>query len=331
MKSLDVCGLGNGLLDIFVEISDAEFSTLQFEKGTMRLVESPEQRELLRRFRDRSPVMASGGSVANSIIALSQLGGKAGFLGSFGEDEYGAFYRREFEDLGIRLNRLVATPEDTGTVVALITPDAERTMRTHLGAAAALTPGHVDEGLIRDSEWLFVEGYLFSNPGNGQPTIRRAVELAQSHGTKIAVTCSEAWVVHGFGDALRDTVRQSALFFTNESEALAFTGRSTVESAFAALCEQLPGVVVTRGSEGALVRFGDVQGAVSAFPCTPRDLTGAGDMFAGAFLYGVTNGFGALDAARAACYLSMQVVTRVGARLHHGARGYWDDCLAGRV
>lgn len=331
MKSLDVCGLGNGLLDIFLEVSEIEFGALEFEKGTMRLVESPEQRELLRRFRDRSPVMASGGSVANSIIALSQLGGKAGFIGSFGDDEYGAFYRREFDDLGIRLNRRVATPEDTGTVVALITPDAERTMRTHLGAAAALTPDHVEADLVRDSSWLFIEGYLFSNPVNGQTTIRRAVELARQHSTKIAVTCSEAWVVHGFGDALREAVGEAALFFTNESEAIAFTGRDSAESAFEALCETLPGVVVTRGGEGALVRYGDVKGAVSAFPCTPRDLTGAGDMFAGAFLYGVTNGIGALDAARAACYLSMQVVTRVGARLHHGARGYWDDCVSGRV
>jgi sugar/nucleoside kinase (ribokinase family) len=331
MKSLDVCGLGNGLLDIFLEVSEGEFAGLQFEKGTMRLVDSPEQRELMRRFRDRSPVMASGGSVANSIIAVSQLGGSAGFIGSFGEDEYGAFYRREFEDLGIRLNRAVKTSEDTGTVVALITPDAERTMRTHLGAAAALTPDHVEEELVRDSAWLFLEGYLFSNPGNGQPTIRRAVELAERHNTRVAVTCSEAWVVSGFGDALRDAVTRSGLFFTNESEAMAYTGRGTAESAFEALSEQLPGVVVTRGGDGALVHFGGVKGSVSAFPCVPRDLTGAGDMFAGAFLYGITHGVGALDAARGACYLAMHVVTRVGARLHHGARSHWDDCLSGRV
>jgi sugar/nucleoside kinase (ribokinase family) len=330
-KSLDVCGLGNGLVDIFVEASEGEFSALDFEKGTMRLVESAEQRELLRRFADRSPVMASGGSVANSIIAHSQLGGRAGFIGSFGADEYGAFYRREFDDLGIRLNRHVTTSLDTGTVVALITPDAERTMRTHLGAAAAITPAHVDEELIRDSRWLFVEGYLFSNPGYGQPTVRHAVELAKRHDTKIAVTCSEAWVVSGFGEALRAAVASAELFFTNESEAMAFTGRSSAESAFDALCETIPGVVVTRGGDGALVKFGEVKGAVSAFPCNPRDLTGAGDMFAGAFLYGVTHGVGVLDSARAACYLAMHVVTRVGARLHQGARGYWDDCMSGRV
>ena len=331
MKKFDVCGMGNGLLDIFVECTEAEFAPLNFERGTMRLVDGADQRALLKRFADRSPVMVSGGSVANSIIALSQLGGKPAFIGSFGDDEFGAFYRREFDDLGIRLNRSVASPEDTGTCVAIITPDAERTMRTNLGAAALLTPDHVEEDLIAGSEWVFVEGYLFSNPGNGQPTVRRALESARRHGTRVAVTCSEAWVIQGFGDALGEAVESSSLVFANESEAMALSGRSSPDGAFEALCERLPGVVVTRGEAGALVKFGDVKGSVDAFPCSPRDLTGAGDMFAGAFLYGVNHGVSPLEAARGACYLAMHVVSRVGARLHHGARGLWDDCLAGRV
>jgi sugar/nucleoside kinase (ribokinase family) len=331
MKSLDVCGLGNGLLDIFLEISEPEFSQLGFERGTMRLVESAEQRDLLRRFGDRSPLMASGGSVANSIIAVSQLGGRSGFIGSFGNDEYGAFYRREFEDLGIRLNRAESTPVDTGTVVALITPDGERTMRTHLGAAALLTPEHVDRDLIEAASWLFPEGYLFANPVNGQPTIRRSIEHARSHGTKIAITCSEAFVVEAFGDALGSALEHADLVFANEAEALALAGTQNVDEAFERLGARFPAVVVTRGSAGAMVNYEGVVGRVPAFACTPRDLTGAGDMFAGAFLYGVTHGVAPLEAARGACYLAMHVVSRVGARLHHGARSLWEDCLAGRV
>jgi len=331
MKTIDVCGLGNGLLDIFVEITEAEFEQLGFERATMRLVESVEQRELLGRFSDRSPVMASGGSVANSIIALAQLGGRAAFIGSFGEDEYGDFYRREFDGLGIRLNRSVSAPVDTGTAVALITPDGERTMRTHLGAAALLTPEHVSPELIGGATWLFLEGYLFANPLNGQPTIRRAIEVARAHGTKLAITCSESFVIETFNDAIESALEHADLVFANESEAMALAGVRTVEGAFERLAGRFPALVVTRGSEGAMVHYEGVVGRVPAFACKPRDLTGAGDMFAGAFLYGVNHGVPPLDAARGACYLAMHVVSRVGARLHHGARTLWNDCLEGRV
>lgn len=331
MKSFDVCGLGNGLLDIFVEVSEAEFLPLDFPRGSMHLVETAEQRKLLKLFRDRSPLMASGGSVANSIIAVSQLGGRPAFIGSFGNDEYGHYYSREFEDLGIRLNRSVRSPVDTGTVVALITPEGERTMRTHLGAAALLTPEHVEEDLVAESTWLFLEGYLFANPENGQPTISRAIEVARRTGTKIAVTCSEAFVVSAFRAPLEAALANAHLVFANEGEACELTGANSAEAAFESLCGRYPGVVVTRGAAGAMIYYEGVVGRVPAFPCTPRDLTGAGDMFAGAFLYGVQHGVPPLEAARGACYLAMHVVTRVGARLHQGARALWDDCLAGRV
>src|SRR5262245_37048193 len=167
MKDYHLCGLGNAIVDIFVALSDEEFAALGFERGTMRLAEPEEQRRLLERFRDREPRLVSGGSVANSVIAFAQLGGQAAFVGCVGDDRYGLFYQAEFEELGLDFANPPLVGETTGTCACLITPDAERTMRTCLAGSSRLSARHVDAARIKNAEWLFVEGYLFANPVNG--------------------------------------------------------------------------------------------------------------------------------------------------------------------
>src|SRR6266446_5757572 len=189
-KEFQLCGLGNAIVDIFVEVSDEEFAALGYERGTMRLVDLPDQTALLERFRAREPKLVSGGSVANSVIAFSQLGGQGAFIGCVGDDRYGLFYANEFEELGIDIGHPIVVGESTGTSVCLITPDAERTMRTCLAVASHLSARHIDEGRIKNSDWLFVEGYVFANPETGQTAIQEAIRVAKQHGTKIAVTCS---------------------------------------------------------------------------------------------------------------------------------------------
>src|SRR4029453_6175157 len=185
MKEFQICGLGNALVDIFLEISEAEFAELGFERGGMRLVDHAEQKSLLERYQKHEPKLVSGGSVANSIIAFSQLGGQAAFIGCVGDDRCGLFYAREFEELGIGIGNPVIINEFTGTSVCLVTPDAERTMRTCLGVSTHLAARHVDEARIKNSEWLFIEGYVFANPETGQTAIQEAIRLAKQHGTKI--------------------------------------------------------------------------------------------------------------------------------------------------
>jgi sugar/nucleoside kinase (ribokinase family) len=326
-KEFQICGLGNSLVDVFLDLSDGEFAALGLERGTMRLVERAEQQQLLDRFHDREPRLVSGGSVANSVIAFSQLGGNAAFVGCVGDDRYGLFYQREFEHLGIDIGNPAIVGEATGTCLCVITPDAERTMRTCLAVSSHLAARHVDEERIKKSEWLFIEGYVFANPETGQGAIRRALEVAKANGVKVAVTCSEAFVVNVFGDAFFAALKQADLLFCNGSEACAVAKTDTATEAFARLKELVPNVVVTDGPHGAYVRFNGSEAVVSAFACEPKDLTGAGDMFAGAFLYGVTHGVPPARAARAACYLSMKVITQVGARLHHGTRDFWDEAL----
>src|SRR5260370_10808037 len=148
MKEFAVCGLGNALVDIFLDLTDAEVAGLGFEKASMRLVEAPEQKRLLERFHEREPRLVSGGSVANSIIALSQLGAPAAFIGCVGDDRYGLFYEKEFQELGIEIGNPILVGEATGTCLCLITPDAERTMRVCLAVNSHLSARHVDERRI---------------------------------------------------------------------------------------------------------------------------------------------------------------------------------------
>lgn len=326
-KDFQLCGLGNAIVDIFVEVSDADFASLGFERGTMRLVELAEQKTLLDRFHEREPRLVSGGSVANSVIAFSQLGGQGAFIGCVGDDRYGLFYASEFEELQIDIGNPVIVDESTGTCLALITPDAERTMRTCLAVSSHLAERHVDEERVKNSEWLFIEGYVFANPSTGQTAIRRAIEIAKKNGTKVALTCSEAFVPQAFGEAFGAALAQADLLFANETEACSITGAKDAAEAFARLKGRVPATVVTASEKGAYVRFGGTEGHVNAFPCKPKDLTGAGDMFAGSFLYGITHGTPPLVAARAACYLAMKVISQVGARLHHGTKQFWDEGL----
>jgi sugar/nucleoside kinase (ribokinase family) len=328
MKEFKLCGLGNAIVDIFLEVSDLEFVSLGFERGTTRLVDFSEQRMLLDRYQKHEPKLVSGGSVANSTIAFSQLGGQAAFIGCVGDDRYGLFYANEFEELGIDIGNPIIVNEATGTCICLVTPDAERTMRTCLAVSSHLAARHVEERRIANSEWLFIEGYVFANPDTGQTAIRESIRLAKENGTKIAITCSEAFIPQVFGDALHEALQHADLFFCNESEACAVAQATHAEEAFNKLKGRLPSLVVTNGPYGAYIRHDGVEAHVPSFPSEPKDLTGAGDMFAGAFLYGITHGIPPEKAARAAGFLSHKVITQVGARLHHGTRQFWDECLA---
>lgn len=328
MKQFHLIGLGNSLVDILLELTDAEFGPLAFEKGAMRLTEHDDQQKLLAAFRTREPRLVSGGSVANSVIACSQLGGNGAFIGCVGDDRYGLHYAAEFAELDIDFANPPLVGETTGTCVSIITPDAERTMRTCLGVSSHLAARHVQADKIAASEWLFVEGYLFANPATGQHAIRAALAAGKAAGTKVALTCSDAFVPQVFGEAFREALTQSDLLFANATEAMAVVGGATAAEAFANLKGVVPNAVVTDGPNGAFVRYDGAECHVPAFACQPVDVTGAGDMFAGAFLYGITHGVPAEHAARAANFLAVKVITQIGARLHHGAKGFWDEIIS---
>ncbi len=327
MKRYDVCGLGNAIVDIFLFVSEPEFRDLGFQRGSMELVDEATQEKLLSEFGEsrQDLELVSGGSVANSIIAVSQLGGKAAYIGCVGNDRYGLHYADEFKQLQIEMGNPILPGQSTGTCLAIITPDGERTMRTFLGVASQLAAKHIEADRVTASKWLFVEGYLFANPETGQHAIREAMHVAKANGTKVALTCSDAFVPEIFKDAFLEALAESDLLFCNAAESLAVTGTTCVDEAFGQLQKIVPNCVVTHGSHGAHVYYGGKVGHVPTQPCQPRDLTGAGDMFAGSFLYGITHGFDPLVAAKTANALSRRVIMQVGARLRQDVASHWEE------
>ncbi|MEZ6139312.1 MAG: adenosine kinase [Zavarzinella sp.] len=324
-KEFALCGVGHAIVDIFVEVGEDDFSTMGFERGTMRMVEKADQLQLLDRFQKSEPRLVSGGSVGNSTIAFAQLGGKAAFISCVGDDRYGLHYEREFEQLKIEMGNPVIVGETTGTCICVITPDAERTMRTFLGVSSHLAPRHVqhDRNLIEASEWVFIEGYMFANVPSGQEAIVEILKIAKQAGTKVAVTCSDGFIPEVFTEPFFNALQHTDLLFCNAAEAMSITKTETAQEAFASLVDRVPNSVVTDGPNGAFIRYNHQESHVPAYSCTPRDLTGAGDMFAGAFLYGISSGMPAPQAAKGANFLAMKVISQVGARLHHGAEEFF--------
>ncbi|MFO0929051.1 MAG: adenosine kinase [Gemmataceae bacterium] len=315
MREFQLYGLGNALVDIFIELSDAEFAALEFERGSMRLVEPAEQKALLDRFHSHDPRLVSGGSVANSVIAFSQLGGDAAFLGCVGDDRYGLFYKSEFDQLGVDLGNPIVVDEPTGTCACLITPDAERTMRTCL-AVSSLSAKHVDEVRLRDSEWLFIEGYVFANPHH-RPAIREAIRLARSTTSRWRPAPKRSWCRRSASRS-SSAPRPTCCSATPPRRA---RDRRSAEEAFARLRDKVPAAVVTDWQR----HYGDKTVAhVPAFRCEPVDLTGS-DMLAGAFLYGITHDVARKRRPRRPVSLAMgDLAVRCAAA--SGGRNYWDEC-----
>lgn len=322
-KDFDCCGIGNGLLDICINVSDEELALTELRKGSMTLAPEQSQAALLSRFRGRESAMIGGGSIANSIVALAQLGGRGALLTRAGNDAYGAAYRRDFHSLGITLGDVNGCQGVTGTCLSLLTPDSERTMQTCLGVSADFSPQDIAPSLIERSRWLFVEGYLLLNPGSGVPAVREAISLARKSGTDVALSFSDAWLVEGKIELLRELAQNCSFIFCNEDEARTFTGRGDRESAFESLAATVPGVAMTSGKEGARYSWKGQRGYVPGFESLAVDTTGAGDMFAGAMLYGMCQNIPMEHAVRGACGLAARVVAQPGARLGGDIREYW--------
>ncbi|MGE5478839.1 MAG: adenosine kinase [Chloroflexota bacterium] len=309
------CGLGNGLVDIQFEITDSELIELGLAKGEMRLVDVDQQAELWAKFADKEMHLCSGGSAANTAIAFSKLGGKAAYKTVLGRDENGVFYANEFTELGIMLKAEFIETAPTGSCFVFITPDSERTMYTALGATACFDKTHIDEELIANSEWLYIEGYKFSQDAATE-AVCIAHQSAKRSGTKVAVTFSDLFITEYFRDNLAKVAENCDLIFCNEAEAKSYTKSETVDEAYDKLCAICPNVVVTMGPAGSKVRWEGKNYLIPSYPATPVDTTGAGDMYAGCFLYGITAAGDPEAACKLASYASALVVSQFGARLN---------------
>ena len=317
MATYNIYGIGAALIDTEVEVSDAFLANASIDKGVMSLVDEARQYELLGALasEELSLVRKCGGSVCNSLVAASSLGAKTFFSGKVADDSDGDLYVSDLREAGVVFHGAGQESGITGKCLVMVTADAERTMNTFLGASEALSSREIDQAALTDSEWLYIEGYLVTDEARTVAT-KAAVELARSNGVKIAVSLSDPFVVAVFGDALREVLGHGVdLIFCNKEEAMAFTGTDTLEKASEGLKLCTKTFAITDGAKGALIFDGKTTQQSDGVEASAIDTNGAGDMFAGTFLYAITLGRDYAWAAGLANDCAARVVAQFGPRL----------------
>ena len=288
----------------------------------MKLTDIDSQQRILSKLDASKINLCSGGSAANTIIAFAKFGGKAAYLSLLGNDSNGRFYAGEFNQLGIRLQADFLDNDPTGTCLVMITPDSERTMCTSLGATGKFSTANLDEEIIGASEWLYIEGYKFSS-AQSTDAIFRSLEIADKYKTKIALTFSDVFITSQFRDNLLIVAAKADLVFCNENEVLSFTDQSTLDNAVQRMSEITKNFVVTLGDRGALVSWDNKLIEIPPYPVKAVDSTGAGDIFAGAFLYGIIYKRDPVFAGHLGSYSASRIVSQLGARLNEN----FDDVM----
>ena len=316
-KNYDIYGMGNALVDIVTEVDDAFFHAHHIEKGVMTLVDEDRQRVLVDAIDLVAAERQCGGSAANTVIGAAQFGASAFYSCKVAKDEMGEFYLADLASNGVDTNLESGNlPEGiTGKCLVMTTHDAERTMNTFLGITASYSPAEIDEEALKNAQYLYIEGYLVTGE-KSREAMKAAKAFAEKAGVKTALTFSDPAMVKYFLDEMRGVVGQGVdLLFCNEEEAMLYTQTQSVSAAFEKLKECAKQFVVTLGPEGARVWDGQDSIEIDPFPVKAVDTNGAGDLFAGAFLYGITHGFDAAKAGRLASLASSQVVSKFGPRL----------------
>lgn len=317
-KRYHVYGVGAALVDTEIEVSDADLAAMAVEKGVMTLVDAARQAQLLEHLAGHlmHSKRASGGSAANTIIAIAQFGGSTFYSCKVANDENGHFYLRDLKAAGV--DCLIDKERDhgvTGKCLVLITPDAERTMNTYLGISETLSVHNLSADAISASEYVYLEGYLVTSP-TGRAAAIRAREIAEQNGVKTALSFSDPGIVAHFREGLQAMIGARVdLLFCNRHEALSWAQTDNFEQAVEALKKVAHSFAITLGADGALVFDGTSLHTIEPCKVKAIDTNGAGDMFAGAFLYGITQGQDFAAAGRLASLASATVVSDYGPRL----------------
>ena len=316
-RKYNVYGIGNALVDIVTEVEDQFLRENNIEKGLMTLIEKEHQTALYRAIESRDSNMQCGGSAANTMIAISQFGGNSYYSCKVSDDVLGHFYMNDMKKNGVDSNLQVATlPKGiTGKCLVMTTPDATRTMNTFLGITAQYSRDEIDKEIIEQAEYLYVEGYLVTSD-NGLDAMKYAKELAEKCEVKVALTFSDPSMVKYFKEQMQEVVGAGVdLLFCNEEEAMLFTDTDNIAGAREALKKYAAKFAITQGANGAMIFDGNTFINIAPYLVEAIDTNGAGDLFAGAFLYGITNGCSFEEAARLASFAASKVVTKYGPRL----------------
>ncbi len=308
---MKILGIGNAIVDVICKVDDLFLKKNNLTKSTMKLVDEKEFKILLKNLKIEKTI--SGGSVANSIVGLSQLGNKVGFIGKVNDDDLGKKYSEGLKKEKVNYHYNIKSEKiPTGTCLILITPDSERTMCTFLGIAGKINENDIDEKIVKQSEITLLEGYLWDK---GDP--QKAFNKAINNSSQTAMSLSDLFCVERHKEYFLDLVKKKlSITFANEQEIIALTGGKNFEEviAFAKQIKKL--VVVTRGENGAVAIQNDQVIECSAEKNLKiKDLTGAGDLFAAGFLHGYVNKLSLNECLKKGTELSSKIIQQVGARL----------------
>ena len=324
MNHYDVYGIGNALVDKEFEVEDSFFAEAGIEKGFMTLIEEDKQQQLLDLLASRYPLkkQAGGGSAANSLYALSQFGGKAFYSCKVANDEPGDFYIAELGDHNIETNLLPQRETGTtGRCVVMVTPDAERTMLTHLGISQYVSEQELKTESVKQAKYIYIEGYLVTSD-SARAAAKRLKQIAEDSQVKTAMTFSDPAMVEYFKAGVNEVLGEGVdLLFCNEKEAMTWADEENFDAACSKLKTIARQFAVTRGARGARLFDGDNYIDIAAHNVKAVDTNGAGDMFSGAFMYGLTQGMSFQRAGELASLAAATVVSEFGPRLTPDAHG----------
>lgn len=311
---LDVLGIGNAIVDVLARADDAFLVRHGMVKGTMRLIDAEEAERL---YDAMGPAIeVSGGSAANTIAGLAALKANTGFIGIVGDDQLGRVFRHDIASMGVHFPMASRDHDNpTGRCLVLVTQDGQRTMNTFLGASRLLGPDDVDEAAVARAEILYLEGYLF-DPPPAKEAFYKAARLAHEKGGKVALTLSDPFCVERHREEFRVFVKDEVdLLFANEAEVMALYETGSFEDAREAVRPQVPMVALTRSEYGSVVVAGDETHVVPAEPVSyVADTTGAGDLYAAGFLYGLGRELSLVDCARLGNLAAGEIISHIGAR-----------------
>lgn len=313
LASAAVLGIGNAIVDVVAHAEDDLLTELDLAKGTMTLIEAPRMEALYARM--GPAVELSGGSCANTMAALASLGGEVAYVGRIKDDQLGQVFTHDIRAAGVAFDaRPSADGPPTARCLVFVTPDAQRTMATYLGACVELGPEDVDEARVAASAITYLEGYLWDRP-NAKAACRKAAEVARAHGRKIALTLSDPFCVERWRDEFLELIRDEVdVLFANEGEITGLLGVGFDQAVreVRALC---PLAALTRGPKGSVIVHGDEAHPIEAAPVSRAlDTTGAGDLYAAGFLYGITHGMTMAASGRLASLAAAHIIEQYGAR-----------------
>lgn len=313
-EPVEIVGIGNAIVDVLSKTEDSFLTTHQLNKGSMTLIEEDQAEALYQKMGPGTAV--SGGSVANTIAAFAAMGGKAGFIGKVSNDQLGTVFRHDICATGVSFD--TATLEDgpsTARCLILITPDAQRTMCTFLGACVWLAPSDLDEAMISQAGITYLEGYLFDRP-RAKQAFQRACEVAHAAGKKVALSLSDSFCVERHRDEFLDLVENHIdILFANEDEIKALYQVDTLEEAIYHVRQHCELAALTQSAKGSVIVTEKETIQIDAAPVDKVvDTTGAGDMYAAGFLFGLTRDMPLAECGRLASLAAAEVISHVGAR-----------------